>query len=643
MPNINHCAKKLPLSGRILLVGNPNVGKSTLFNLITKSKVHTGNWSGKTVSVSTGYGVHNNKKYFFSDLPGISSLISPDAEEKEAFKAILDSDYDCCVVVADSTNLIRTLPLLLRILEMTSRCILCLNLYDEAQKKNIKIDTEALSFILGIPVVTTSAQKRKGIALLFDECEKVCLGDFSPVVFTPLYSERTEDYLASFSYDRKGALSKLYHMSSSDAEEAKKDISAYLNNLSRKIYKVTVSHSSPCAVSKIDKIVCSPLFGIPVMIALLCLVLYITITFSNYPSELLSRIFKKGEGVLLDFLLCLSLPEFASNLIVYGIYATTTTVVSVMLPPMVIFFPFFTILEDSGFLPRIAFNLDNTFKKCGGCGKQALCICMGLGCNCVGISSSAIIPSKKEKLIAILTNSFTPCNGRFGAIIVTVTIFFSSKPVSCAFFTCIVLVFSFIAAFSASFLLSKILRKEKTSSFILELPPYRKPDFSKIIISSLFEKALSILLRAAAVSAPLGGVIYLLNHFSLLLPISEILNPIASLMGLDGIILLSFILSFPANEIVLPIALMLYTKSPFMVDAGISSLSAILTSNGWNFATAVSFLIFTLMHWPCFPAVLMIKKETGSIKWTAASIILPLSFGIILCIASNFIFSLLSV
>lgn len=637
---------KIParLWGRIILAGNPNVGKSTLFNLLTGMSVHTGNWSGKTVTVSEGYGVHMNKKYIISDLPGISSLSHPDAEELSAFDAIINGDYDCCIIVADATNLSRSLALTLRILEITPRCVLCVNLCDEAEKNGIKIDSAALEFILGIPVVLCSASRGKGIAKLMEECDNIINGNVNNFRFTPLYSPDVEDYLASFSYDRNQTITKLYF--TEDYAPIKKDMALTIASLSAKISRVTVTHTQRKALSyKADRILCSPIFGIPVMLFMLAFILYITIVFSNYPSSFLSDVFKSGEVWLLRAFSLFPIPSFIANLLIYGVYSTTTTVIAVMLPPMAIFFPLFTLLEDFGFLPRVAFNLDNAFKKCGSCGKQALTMCMGLGCNCVGITGSAIIPSKREKLISILTNSFTPCNGRFGAIIAVITLFFASgSPLVAALVMLLVLSFSFLTTFLSSTLLSKTILKGEKSGFILELPPYRRPPVIKVIIRSLFERTFSVLLRAIGVAAPIGALIYVLNYFNLLLPIADFLNPLGILMGLDGVILLSFILALPANEIVFPIVLMLYTHSAFMVDnTSLLSLQSVLSSNGWSISTAVSFVIFTLMHWPCATALVAVKKETDSFKWTLLSILLPLLFGVFFCILSNLLFSLFGV
>ncbi|MBQ7646675.1 MAG: ferrous iron transporter B, partial [Clostridia bacterium] len=384
--------------------------------------------------------------------------------------------------------------------------------------------------------------------------------------------------------------------------------------------------------------------SVPVMTAFLCVILWITIRGANYPSELLSSFLFGLEEKLHAGLVFLRVPVVVSDCLVYGVYRTLAWVTAVMLPPMAIFFPLFTLLEDLGFLPRIAFDLDNCFKKCRSCGKQALTMCMGIGCNAAAVVGCRIIESPRERLISVLTNSFMPCNGRFALLIVMIGTFFTASSLLSAFFLAMLLVFGIFMTFVVSYILSKTLLKGEPSTFTLELPPYRMPQIKKVIVRSVLDRTLFVLGRAAAVAAPAGLVIWLLSNIyagdiSLLSHITRFLDPFAHLFGIDGTIMTAFLLGLPANEIVLPIIIMSYTGSGVMQTSG-PVLSGLLSSNGWNAVTAVCVCIICLFHIPCSTTLLTIKKETGSLKYTLLSALIPMVTGLSVCFVINSLYSL---
>ena len=386
---------------------------------------------------------------------------------------------------------------------------------------------------------------------------------------------------------------------------------------------------------------------------LLALVMWITVVGANVPSQLLWEGFSFLEKQLISLANFISLPTVISNLLIKGVYRVVAWVVSVMLPPMAIFFPLFTLLEDLGYLPRIAFNLDGAFKKCSACGKQALTMCMGLGCNAVGVTGSRIIDSKRERLLSILTNSFVPCNGRFPTLIALSTVFFVFEGailgnLTAAFIVTIIIVLGVFVTMAVSVFLSKTFLKGESSAFVLEMPPFRRPRVGSVIVRSLLDRTIFVLGRAVSVAAPAGLVIWLMANIKIdgvtvLSLLSEFLDPLGKIMGLDGTILLGFVLGFPANEIVLPIIIMAYMGNGVLTDySSLEQLKNILISNGWELKTAISMIIFTAFHWPCSTTLLTVKKETKSLKWTALAFILPTLTGMVLCIGWNLLCSLLN-
>lgn len=680
----------------IALSGNPNVGKSTVFNEITGMKQHTGNWSGKTVTNAMGKVVFNNKNYIFADIPGTYSLIAHSKEEEVARDFICFANPDAVIVVCDATLLERNLNLVFQTLEITDNVIVCVNLMDEAKKKGIEVDLEKLSQELGILVVGTSARRKEGITELLEKTE--CVSQrrkkfhpetlkYSPIlekmigILSDSFKERAvknglkprwvalrfldsdenfkekianyigldlkndEKFVFAFSLVEK--IMKENNISQSDIQD---EIVACLNEKALEIAEKTVTEKSASYEKKqlfIDKILTSRLTGIPIMLALLIFVFWLTVSGANVISSFLSVPLFGFEKYLRQFLEFINCPKVVNDALTLGVYRVLAWVVSVMLPPMAIFFPFFTFLEDLGYLPRVAFNMDKSFKKCNACGKQALTMCMGFGCNAAGVVGCRIIDSKRERLTAILTNCFVPCNGRFPLLISIITMFFTlttsfvaNSLISALLLTFFVL-FGIAVTFFVSFLLSKTILKGEPSSFTLELPPFRKPQITQIVVRSIFDRTLFVLSRAVMIAIPAGLIIYLfanvtLNGNTLLQIASGFLEPIGKIMGLDGVILLAFVLGFPANEIVMPIAVMAYMSGQSLIQSdNLNQIRELFVANGWTIKTALCTMFFSLMHWPCSTTLLTIKKETNSLKYTFLSVLIPTFCGFFVCFLVN--------
>lgn len=394
--------------------------------------------------------------------------------------------------------------------------------------------------------------------------------------------------------------------------------------------------------TKLDDILTSRLFGFPSMLFLLGIIFWITVIGANYPSQLLSTALFWVQQKLTDLCTWLNAPGWVNGFFVEGIYCSMAWVVSVMLPPMAIFFPCFTLLEDIGYLPRVAFNLDRFFQKAGTQGKQALTMAMGFGCNAAGIVSCRIIESPRERLIAMLTNSFVPCNGRFPTLIMLsgLLVIGLANSIAATGIVVGIVLFGIIVTLVVSWLLSKTLLKGIPSSFALELPPYRKPQVGRIIIRSILDRTVFVLGRAVCMAVPAGAVTWLMANiyigdFSILYHVANFLNPFGRLLGLDGFILMAFVLGLPANEIVLPILIMSYTASSTMIE--INSLTALhhlfVVEHGWTWLTALCMMLFSLLHYPCSTTLWTILRESGSWKWTVLAALIPLCVACIVCFA----------
>ena len=684
----------------IALAGNPNTGKSTVFNALTGLRQHTGNWPGKTVTRAEGSFSFHDQRYRIIDLPGTYSLLSTSEDEEVARDFILFGKPDVTVIVVDASRLERNLSLALQILEITDKAVLCLNLMDEARRHHITIDTRTLSRDLGIPVVATSARTKEGIPDLLFAIEEVVSGKFQTKkqTYIDLPKENAEAiaelqlalselnpelpntrWLAMRLIEgdesvQKGVEEGTFSAENNPEKQARvlriadeyhKILGdSYRNDLVEAIYAqattlINASVSTDFSARSfrvdraIDRIVTHKIWGFPIMFLLLAAVLWITIIGANYPSQWLSDLFVGWLYPLLkDGANALHFPWWLSSFLIDGVYLATTWVISVMLPPMAIFFPLFTLLEDFGYLPRVAFNLDKLFRTAGAHGKQALTMSMGFGCNAAGVVATRIINSPREKLIAIITNNFSLCNGRWPTQILIATLFigalvpkqWSSTVSMLAVIGIAVLGIAF--SFLTSWLLSKTLLKGESSFFVLELPPYRPPRFFQTLYTSVIDRTLIVLWRAIVFAAPAGAVIWLICNLQIAqqpiaLWLIQGLDPIGVFIGLNGVILLAYIVAIPANEIVIPTVLMLTTMvlgqtavgegAGVLMEASTSQVGVLLHAGGWTLLTAVNLMLFSLLHNPCSTTIYTIYKETQSKKWTLIATLLPVLYGIVVC------------
>ena len=589
---------------QVLLAGNPNVGKSTVFNCLTGRKQHVGNWPGKTVELATGQYTYKGRQYELTDLPGTYSMDACSPEEQVARTILEQGEFDCLVVVCDATCLERNLILTYQLLAHIRNVVVLVNLMDEAGRRGIQVDCDALERRLGVPVVAGAASRAQGLELLQEQIRMVAEDYCRP---RPVPVPETPEGRVALAEDTAAAVVS--------GQDRGKDWQLMW-----------------------DRLLTGRKTGIPLMLLLLFFVLWLTVAGANMPSRWLWQgvlwLYQAGKK-LMD---ALGAPWWLSGAVLDGMVLTAGRVVSVMLPPMAIFFPLFTLLEDLGYLPRVAYNLDHVMSKCGGCGKMGLTMCMGLGCNAVGVTGCRIISSPRERMMAILTNSLIPCNGRFGALLLLLTAYFAPRGGSAgaALGLTVCIAAGVAAAMGISWVLSRTLLRGMPTAFVLELPPFRRPQVGQVILRSVVDRTLIVLRRAAAAAVPAGLVLWCLGHVvvgqqRLVRFLSAARARVGACMGRSGVLLLAFLLGFPANEIVMPVALLIAGGS-WGMETDAAALSSGLMAMGVDWKTAVCLIIFFLFHWPCATTCMTVYRESGSVKWTLWAVVIPTALGTVLCI-----------
>lgn len=673
----------------IALAGNPNVGKSTVFNALTGLHQHTGNWSGKTVGTAERRFRRGKKEIRLVDLPGAYSLTADSAEEEVARDFLCFEHPDAAVVICDACCLERNLIFAIQVAQIIPKTMLCVNMMDEARHRGIKIDLDALSKETGIPAVGVSAARYEGLDELEENMVKLVEGRLHTVFIPVRYPKAIENAVESLApvlarkYGIKAvfpviklienehgfvsAFERRFGEIASDPEltgaigkaaRIMRDGGITKKNVSDRVAACAVLRAEEICLSavdaseqkavrrdgKIDSVLTGGIWGIPVMLLLFAGIFWITVSGANYPSQWIASGFAIAEEWLCKGLSAINAPPVLADIIVNGVWRVLSWVVSVMLPPMAIFFPLFTLLEDLGYLPRVAFNLDRSFKAAGACGKQALTMCMGLGCGAVGVTGARIIDSPRERLIAIITNCFVPCNGRFPAIIAIVSMFLTSGSRFSSLISALIMTgaisLSVLMTLVVSRILSKTVLKGVPAGFTLELPPYRIPRIGKVILRSVLDRTLVVLGRAVVVALPAGIIIWACSNINIgqetvLKTVATAIDPFARLFGMDGNVLFGFILALPANEIALPIMAMGYSGGALAEISSLETTAALFYANGFGTVNAICTLVFILFHWPCATTILTICKETKSIKWTVLSVIVPLLTGLSLCFFIN--------
>jgi ferrous iron transport protein B len=669
----------------VALAGNPNTGKSTVFNALTGLRQHTGNWPGKTVTRAEGLFTVGADRFKVVDLPGTYSLQAASADEEVARDALLFGRPDVTVLVVDATRIERNLNLVLQVLEITPRVVVCLNLMDEARRLGIGVDPAALARELGVPVVPAAIRRGEGLEPLRAAIDQVARGDITPAPrrardFAPdieaLIGE-VEAQVAGADPSRPNARWVALRLLNGDErveamvpapvvaaaravrwklgsdfhDRIAAGLYASAERIARSVQLQGVRKLRFDLDRSLDRWLTSPVTGFPLMVLLLAVVFWLTIAGANVPSRMLATLLvDNGHTWLRDGFALLGSPAWLSGLLVDGVYLATAWVVAVMLPPMAIFFPLFTLLEDFGYLPRVAFNLDALFRRVGAHGKQALTMCMGFGCNAAGVVATRIIDSPRERLVAIITNNFSLCNGRWPTQILLASVFIGALApaalgglVSAAAVVAVTLI-GVAMMFVASWLLTRTVLRGEATSFSLELPPYRPPRLLQTLYTSVIDRTLIVLWRAIVFAAPAGAVIWLVGNVgwggeSLGAHLVRGLDPVGILLGLNGVILLAYVVAIPANEIVIPTVLMLTVLvggtpevgagAGVMFELEQAQVGTLLRAQGWTVLTAVNLMLFSLLHNPCSTTIYTIYRETRSLRWTAVATLMPLAAGFI--------------
>jgi ferrous iron transport protein B len=680
----------------VAIAGNPNTGKSTVFNRLTGLRQHTGNWPGKTVSRAEGAFSFREARYKLVDLPGTYSLLSASRDEEIARDFLLFGKPDVTVIVVDASRLERNLNLVLQVMEITDRVVVCLNLMDEAKRHGLHVDARRLGQELGVPVVPTSARFGEGIveltAALSDvasgavRCRPRRLASTSPPLeravaqlderLTAAYPDLpNRRWVALRLLDGDERIAKAVRDGDFGEARAPTDpilglarslrweVGDFHHQLVESIYGeagrlaglvVAREGEGVRTDRRLDRLLTSRLYGLPIMVGLLVAVLWITVAGANAPSRLLSALLLDTLHPLLkEGAAAIGMPWWLDGVLIDGVFLATAWVISVMLPPMAIFFPLFTLLEDFGYLPRVAFNLDRAFRRVGAHGKQALTMCMGFGCNAAGVIATRVIDSPRERLVAILTNNFALCNGRWPTQILIATVFLGAlvpaylAGLVSALAVLAVALLGVVLTFVASWMLTRTFLRGEASAFSLELPPYRPPRLLQTIYTSLIDRTIFVLWRAILFAVPAGALIWLTTNIhvgdaSLAEYLIGWLDPVGLLIGMNGVILLAYVVAIPANEIVIPTVMMLTVLTARLTGIGegtgvlfelesMKDTEAVLRAGGWTLLTGVNLMLFSLLHNPCSTTLYTIYKETGSWRWTIIAALLPLAMGVALC------------